>query len=87
MPITKVTPSHGLSWYLKWAGTISLLVGAACTSLDIVPINLFLSTLGGVFWLVVGILCWDKSLILLNICVGSIYFAGFVRYYLNLLLL
>jgi len=87
MPIKKVTPSHGLSWYLKWAGTICILVGAACTALDIVPINLFLSTLGGVFWLVVGILWWDKSLILLNICVGSIYFAGFVRYYLNLLLL
>jgi hypothetical protein len=47
------------------------------------PINLYLSALGGVFWFIVGILWWDKSLMLLNLCVGFIYLAGLVRYYTN----
>lgn len=80
---TKVTPSTGLSWYLKWAGTICILTGAACTSLELFPLNLILSTSGGVFWFVVGIIWLDRSLMLLNFCVGLIYFAGLLRYYLN----
>ena len=78
----KVTPSRGLSWYLKWAGTIALLVGAACTSFEIVPLNLFLSSIGCLFWLIVGILWLDRALIVLNIIVGSIYFIGLIRYFL-----
>tara|TARA_R110000824_G_scaffold199396_2_gene383345 strand:- start:524 stop:799 length:276 start_codon:yes stop_codon:yes gene_type:complete len=83
MPRDKVTPSHGLSWYLKWAGTFCILFGAACTSWNIVPLNLILSTSGGVLWFIVGILWSDKSLILLNLCVGSIYFIGLIRYFLE----
>ena len=82
MPVT-LTPSNGLSWYLKWAGTVCILVGAGCTAFNIMPINLYLSALGGVFWFIVGILWWDKSLMLLNLCVGFIYLAGLVRYYTN----
>jgi len=79
----KVTPSQGLSWYLKWAGTFCILFGAGCTAWNIIPLNLILSTAGGVFWFMVGILWLDRSLILLNFCVGLIYFAGLLRYYLN----
>ena len=78
----KVTPSRGLSWYLKWAGTIALLVGAACTSFEIVPLNLFLSSIGCLFWLIVGILWLDRALIVLNTIVGCIYFIGLMRYFL-----
>ena len=87
MPRDKVTPSQGLSWYLKWAGSFCILFGAACTAFNIVPLNLMLSTLGGVLWFIVGILWWDKSLILLNLCVGSIYFVGLVRHYLEILII
>lgn len=82
----KVTPTGDLSWYLKWCGTGCILVGAACTAFNIIPINLVLSTLGGVFWLIVGFLWADRSLILLNAAVGSIYFIGLVKYYTGLLM-
>jgi hypothetical protein len=77
----KVTPSRGLSWYLKWAGTICILLGAACTSFEIIPLNLILSGTGCLFWLVVGVLWWDRALILLNVIVASIYFVGLIRHF------
>ena len=80
MPRDKVTPSQGLSWYLKWAGTFCILFGAACTAWNIIPLNLILSTLGGALWLTVGILWSDRSLILLNFFVGGIYFIGLMRH-------
>ena len=77
----KAIYARGLSWYLKWAGTICILLGAACTSFEIIPLNLILSGTGCLFWLVVGVLWWDRALILLNIIVSSIYFIGLIRYF------
>ena len=82
MPRDKITPAHGLSWYLKWAGTFCILFGATCTDWNIIPLNLILSTLGGALWLTVGVLWSDRSLILLNFFVGGIYFIGLVRHIL-----
>jgi len=79
----KVTPKGDLSWYLKWCGTWCLLTGAFCTAFNIIPLKLILSTSGGVLWLVVGFLWADRSLILLNLAVGSIYFVGLLKYYME----
>ena len=78
----KAIHARGLSWYLKWAGTICILSGAACTSFEIIPLNLILSGTGCLFWLVVGVLWWDRALILLNIIVSSIYFIGLIRHFI-----
>ena len=77
----KAIHARSLSWYLMWAGTICILSGAACTCFEIIPLNIILSGTGWLFWLVVGVLWWDRALILLNIIVSSIYFIGLIRYF------
>lgn len=38
----KVTPRYDLSWYIKWASSITLIVAMMFTALDIFPIIVFL---------------------------------------------
>ena len=40
--INKVTPAHGLSWYLKWLSSIILIHAMAFTALDMYPYNMYL---------------------------------------------
>jgi len=70
----KITPTHDLSWYIKWAASIILLSGMLLRAVDedssfkILDLSLNLSGLLG--WLFVGLLWHDRSLIMLN-AVGS----------------
>ena len=78
--INKVTPAHGLSWYLKWLSSLILVVAMACTSLDMYPYNMYLQFVGVLGWFFVGMLWHDRALIVLN-AVGIVFLGiGIIKY-------
>ena len=77
----KVTPKGDLSWYIKWASSIILILAMLFTSANMFPINLWIANLGFIGWLVVGMLWHDRSLIVLNSVSLSIYSLGILNHY------
>ena len=75
----KVTPRYDLSWYIKWTGSIFLIVAMMMTSANIFPMNLYVALVGMIAWLVVGILWHDRALIVLNAISVAIYLTGIVN--------
>jgi hypothetical protein len=72
-----------LDQWLKWTACAVTLTGAACTSLDINPVNIYLLNLGAAVYLVWSWRIREWSLIVINAALLTIYAAGTVR---NLLL-
>ena len=83
MTMNKVTPTYDLSWYVKWASSIVIIVGMILSSLNVYPINLFVHTVGVAGWLWVGFLWHDRALILLNGIAIAVFVLGIGNYYLG----
>ncbi len=79
--INKVTPAHGLSWYLKWISSIILIHAMAFTALDMYPYNMYLQFTGVLGWFFVGMLWHDRALIVLNAISFAIYSMGILNHY------
>ena len=62
----KVTPKGDLSWYLKWASSVFIIIAMALTSANLYPINIVFHLIGVAGWLIVGMMWHDRALILLN---------------------
>ena len=77
----KVTPRGDLSWYIKWASSITLIIAMLFTSTNMFPLNLFVANIGFVGWLIVGMLWHDRSLIVLNAVSLAIYSLGILNHY------
>ena len=77
----KVTPRYDLSWYIKWASSITLIFAMLFTSANMFPINLWIANMGFIGWLIVGMLWHDRSLIVLNAVSLAIYSLGILNYY------
>ena len=77
----KVTPKGDLSWYIKWASSIILILAMLFTSANMFPINLWIANLGFIGWLVVGMLWHDRSLIVLNTVCSTILMFGIIRFF------
>ena len=77
----KVTPKGDLSWYIKWASSITLIIAMLFTSANMFPINLWIANLGFIGWLLVGMLWHDRSLIVLNSVSLAIYSLGILNHY------
>ena len=77
----KITPKGDLSWYIKWASSITLIVAMLFTSANMFPVNLWIANLGFIGWLIVGMLWHDRSLIVLNAVSLAIYSLGILNYY------
>ena len=77
----KVTPRYDLSWYIKWASSITLIFAMLFTSANMFHINLFVANVGFIGWLVVGMLWHDRSLIVLNAVSLAIYTSGILNHY------
>tara|TARA_B100000085_G_scaffold279884_1_gene303933 strand:- start:70 stop:432 length:363 start_codon:yes stop_codon:yes gene_type:complete len=77
----KVTPRYDLSWYIKWASSITLIIAMMFTAVDIYPINMWIANFGFVGWLIVGMLWHDRALIVLNAISLAIYSMGIINYY------
>ena len=80
----KVTPKGDLSWYIKWASSIILIVAMLFTSANMFPINLYIANLGFVGWLIVGMLWHDRSLIVLNAVSLAIYSLGILNHHFGI---
>ena len=79
----KVTPKGDLSWYIKWTGSVFLIVAMMMTSVNIFPLNLYVALVGMTAWLVVGILWHDRALIVLNAVSVAIYGVGIMNNWFN----
>ena len=77
----KVTPKGYLSWYIKWASSITLSSAIMFTAVELFPINMFIANIGFIGWLIVGMLWHDRSLIVLNAISLAIYSMGILNYY------
>ena len=61
------TPKGDISWYIKWAGSILILVAMSMRGVDgMIYTDLLLSITGVSAWLVVGLMWKDRALIILN---------------------
>ncbi len=65
---------------LKWTGTILCLIGIGLTSVNVYPLNIFLSLIGSFMWTVAGIYQRDMPLILVESAAVVMYFFGTVLY-------
>jgi hypothetical protein len=70
-----------LNWYLKWIGTVILIVGTAVNSMGFYPEGPIILALGGVIWLVVSIRWREASLIVTNAVMLSTGLAGLAWHY------
>ena len=77
----KVTPRGDLSWYIKWASSVTLIIAMLFTAVELFPLIMFVANIGFVCWLIVGMLCHDRSLIVLNAISLAIYSMGLLNYY------
>ena len=75
----KITPKGDLSWYIKWTGSLFLIVAMMMTSANIFPLNLYVALVGMTGWLIVGILWHDRALIVLNAVSVAIYCVGIMN--------
>jgi hypothetical protein len=67
-----------IEFFFEWTSTIILLAGAALTSLNIYPANVFLSLAGNLGWLVVSLMWRKPSLIVIQLVISFIYVAGLI---------
>ena len=77
----KVTPKGDLSWYIKWASSITLIIAMMFTAVELFPLNMLIANIGFIGWLIVGMLWHDRSLIVLNAISLAIYSMGILNYY------
>ena len=77
----KVTPRGDLSWYIKWASSITLIIAMMFTAVELFPLNMFIAKIGFIGWLIVGMLWHDRSLIVLNAISLAIYSMGILNYF------
>ena len=67
-----------LEFFLEWISTFVLLGGAALTSLNIYPMNVFMSLAGNLGWLFVALSWRRPSLIVIQLVISLIYVAGLI---------
>ena len=69
-----------LTWKVKWASTIILILAMILTSQNIYPYNLIFHTIGIIGWMYVAIVWKDRALIVINSVGLSIFINGIVSY-------
>jgi len=69
---------YTFDWWLKWISTVILIAGAILTSLDISPLNKWLSFVGNFGWLIVGYIWKEWSLFVISLVLTVIYILGAV---------
>jgi hypothetical protein len=68
---------------IEWAATVCFLISVALTSLDIFPINLYVSLVTNILWLAVGVIWRKWSLIIVEAVVCVMYVIGIAKYWLS----
>ena len=65
-PIKKVTPTHDLSWYVKWTASLFVVISWMLASANLYPYNIMVQIIGVAGWLWVGYLWHDRAIMVLN---------------------
>jgi energy-coupling factor transporter transmembrane protein EcfT len=81
-PIKKVTPTHDLSWYVKWC-ILFVLLSWMLNSANLYPYNIMVQIIGVAGWLWVGYLWHDRALIVLNSIGVAFLSIGIINYFFN----
>lgn len=63
---------------IKWIATAVTLLGALMTSLQIIPLNIYVLNLASIIWLVWAIRVRENSLIAVNLGLLAIYALGLI---------
>ncbi len=81
--LKKQTPYKTKDWYLKWISSIILIIGMLFTANNIYPLNLFISVVGILGWIFIGLIWNDRAIILINAIGLTIYINGILAYYVK----
>ena len=63
----KITPTHDLSWYLKWTGSMFIMPGIVCRAVGVFPLfDLCSSFIGTGLLSAMAYLWHDRALLMVN---------------------
>jgi len=78
----KVTPKGDISWYVKWASVIFILIATVARSVGTIPhIDMWFGLFGTLGWAYVGYLWHDRALLVLNAILVTVLLMGLMNYY------
>ena len=81
--LSKVTPLHDLTWYVKWLSTLLVILAVMCRSLELHLYDMVFSLLGVIGWTFVGLRWHDRALTLLNTVLGVLLILGIGKYFVS----
>ncbi len=77
----KITPTHDLSWYLKWSGSMLIMSGIICRAAGVLPFyDLIASCLGTGLLTGMAYLWHDRALLIVNGVACAALAMGILRY-------
>ena len=73
----KITPTHDLSWYLKWIGSMFIMSGIICRAVGVFPFYDLVSSCVGTG---LAYLWHDRALLMVNGVACAALMMGILRY-------
>jgi hypothetical protein len=78
----KVTPRGDISWYVKWASVVFILIATVARSVGTIPhVDMWFGLFGTLGWAYVGYLWHDRALLVLNAILVTVLLMGLMNYY------
>lgn len=65
--------------FLEWFSTIFSLIAAILTSINVYPLNIYLSVVTSITWIIWGIRTSNKGIVVVNIGFGIIFLIGSIK--------
>ena len=79
------TPKYDLSWYIKWASSILILIALTIRAADYQRIyDMWFGFVGMIGWTYVGILWKDRAIIIMNVISTILLAIGLLTHYRGL---
>ena len=79
------TPKYDLSWYIKWAASILILIALTIRAADYPRIyDMWFGFVGMIGWTYVGILWKDRAIIIMNVISTILLAIGLLTHYRGL---
>ena len=63
-------------FWFEWTCTVVLILGVALTSFNIYPLNIWISFLGNLGWMILGYMWRKWSLFIVELIIVAIYLVG-----------
>jgi hypothetical protein len=77
----KITPTHDLSWYLKWIGSMFIMSGIICRAVGVFPFYDLVSSCVGTGCLTGMAYLWhDRALLMVNGVACAALMMGILRH-------